>query len=245
MDDSLLQEQYDYVYNLDEDIKKSLKMYTSERLGYYRKINDYLRGNIVTLESSLHKIIEDIDEAFLNIPPISFPIILYRGNTTQIINNKSYQSCSSDLDVAKQFTKDRNCCIYILTISSGCKVLPLVSISDHPHESEFVLDRGGDYKVTNSLIENGVMNIFVTLNPPTSYNITENEDIIKIEKDKIYDRIIAHTKESLDELIESGIIEDVNQQDIIEEIKNVFLKYYQKDPSANEITILMKKYDSL
>ena len=45
--DDILESQYTYINQLDPEFKESLRLYTSEKLQYYRAINGYLRGDIL------------------------------------------------------------------------------------------------------------------------------------------------------------------------------------------------------
>lgn len=70
-----LLEQYKYVFNLRDDLKDIILLYTGSD---YEELNDNLReGNILT---EIHKkMIDGLDEIFNGVPPIQEPIIVYRG----------------------------------------------------------------------------------------------------------------------------------------------------------------------
>jgi hypothetical protein len=63
------------------------------------------------------------------------------------LNNLAFISTSHNKKVARGFM-GQNCCILVLTIPVGSKVLFLESISEYPTEREVLLDRGGSFVIT-------------------------------------------------------------------------------------------------
>jgi len=66
---------YDYIDKLNPDIKKSIGIYTTFMSD---NINEYLEKNLYGTDEKLD-CINDIDLAFINAPPLSKSLIVYRG----------------------------------------------------------------------------------------------------------------------------------------------------------------------
>lgn len=236
--DDILESQYTYINQLDPEFKESLRLYTSEKLQYYRAINGYLRGDILYINSYEQKMLDDLETVFNGVPALGFPIVVYRGNTRDIINNKAYISTSGEKATAESFTKNRDCCVFVITVSAGSKVVPLITVSEHPQEEEFLLDKDGHFIVTGSDIVNGIRNIFVTWLPQNSYPITE----VPVQKENFNHRIIELTRTSLEDAILNDLLDAISEDDIIEELKFNFNSYHKRDPSEMELEELIKMY---
>lgn len=236
--DDLLEVQYAYINKLDPKLKQSLRVYTSEKLQYYRALNSYLRGDISYINTEQQNILDDLETIFDEVPTLSFPIVVYRGNTRDVINNRAYISTSADKSTAESFTKNRDCCVFVITVSAGSKVVPLITVSEHPHEEEFLLDKDGKFMVTGSEIINGIRNIFITWLPQNAYPLPE----VEVPKENFDERIVELTRSSLDDAILNEVLDAISEEDIIEELKFNFHSYYGREPSEKEIEELLKLY---
>ncbi len=176
-----MDQQTAYVDSLPDEIKKSLSDYTDT---VYEDINSYLRyGDIEDNdEESLEKIKQDIaniDQAFLNAPPLKEKMTLYRGQLRKIHDSKSYTSTTTNIEVALKdefINLDNGCCLYIITVVPGSKVLPLSTVSLVDEEDEVLLDRDGQFFLTRKDFEpfkvegrtHGLDTIYLTYMPKNS-----------------------------------------------------------------------------
>jgi hypothetical protein len=215
-----------------------LVIYTSGH-GHYSKMNGYLRGTNSILTAQERMALDEIADIFEQAPVLEESIILYRGNSRNVMDNKAYISTSSDPEIAMQFTRN-DCCFYTITVSAGCKAIPLVTISEHPDESEYLLDKGGQYVVTTSRIDKGILHIYVTLLPPQAYTIVPN--VVQIEREIHNEKIVSLTREGLNDALENGIIDEITRDDIIEELKSNFQFYYERNPNKEELEKLFQMY---
>lgn len=234
-DEDPLSEQYKYVKMLDSEVKLSLRRYTQE---YYTNINKYLRGHIKRLDKEHQQIIDDIQDAFSDCTPLSDSIILYRGSTRSELNPNSYLSTSLDWETAMRFKRD-DCCVYVITVSAGCKVLPLIDVSEHSHESEILLNIGEIFTVTHREMKHGVMFISVTMTPPSSIVIVPDPIVPKNIQDE---RIVEIISDALQELLDSEFIEEITEEDIEQEVKNIYDRFYGYLPTGKDIKRIVQKY---
>ena len=185
-----------YVDNLPENIKKSIIYYTNINSS---DINTYLRygkaiGRITgeyyeededneEWTEKVKEYIANIDEAFLNAPPLEESITVYRGQKRKIYDAKSYTSTSLDLKTALDpgfISKENWCCMYVITVAPGSKILSVVNISHVSEENEIILDRGGAFFITNVEMkpydmegkEQYLQTIYLTYLPPNSQIVT-------------------------------------------------------------------------
>lgn len=233
-----LEDQYNFVKNtLFDDEKEALRNYTRS---YNEMINRYLRGVIPYLSKKYYDAFKQIDNAFFRIKAINRPITLYRGSEVKELDNRTFQSTSFNIDISKGFTKNK-CCLFILTVNPGVKVIPLMDISAHPYEEEFLLQRDAHYIVTDSGIEDGILTIYVTVLPDNTYEITPeiSKDVIQIEKQKHHDDIIRSVKETINDEMET-FGEQPTNDDIMASLSYSFEAYYQRKPSQSELLDIYK-----
>lgn len=181
-----MEQQLYYVESLPTHIQTSLIYYTSDG---YKDINDKLRHNIV-LNDTERSIIENIDEAFKYVPPLSSPIMVYRG-IGETFNGtvSSHISTTVYLDIAKSFAK-KYCCILKITIPSGTRVLPLETISEHGHEGEILLSRFGRLNLIHTYEYEGIKTYDMVYIPEESIEVARVESLNKLEIDLWTSRII-------------------------------------------------------
>lgn len=187
-----LQKQEQYTTNLSGSIKDALEWYTG---GNFDKFNIALRTNKI-LPSSSQRILNYIDDAFDAVPPISEPVVVYKGKgSNRVYSDKAFMSTTLDYNKTKRFS-GKNCCVIQITVSPGSKILPLRTISREPDEEEVLLDRNGYLLVTGSKIndQDKMKIIFATYSPEESKLVKNDEQIKKAEKafdsDLIIERII-------------------------------------------------------
>ena len=225
-----LKEQYQFVESLDFNLKQSLHKYTTD---YYTDINSYLRGEKSFLEPRHRRVLEDLDYIFETIPPITSNIILYRGNVSDKLNSRSFQSTSYDKDIATSYGDY----IFVITALPGSKIIPLMSISAHAYEEEFLLDRDGNYQVTYSDRSEGLLNIYISFGPSDSYQL--NDEVVEIEQENLDDKLMEYVRNSIKEM---DWLDEVNEDDIREEIKHAYQVYYKSFPNEEEINRLVSLY---
>ena len=215
---SKLGEQYDYIENLEKENKNALKWYM--QLGDYETLNRLLRQD---RQREFSKELEDIffrlESIFEGVNPINNNIIVYRGSEYEILDSKSYVSTSRNIDKALYFA---TCCMYIITVSSGSKVLPIEYVHDQ-EEEEILLNRGGNFVITNTKnvkfnYKNKFTNsdelkylkfIFVTYLPEGSVKINTNSNIKKIADD-----MSRQQREERLIFLSKNIIEDIKLLDL-------------------------------
>jgi len=145
-------EMLSYVKSLPIDVIESLAWYTG---GNFDKLNSALRNNkkLTNVQSSHLK---KIDMAFAGAPRLANSMTVYKGKATKnIYSDKAFVSTTSKMQQAYNFSA-RNCCILIINVSKGSKVLMLNKVSRHQEESEILLNRNGTLIVTDSFQENGM-----------------------------------------------------------------------------------------
>ena len=172
-----------YVESLPDKIRTSIMEYTYRR---YSDINTYLReGSVEGYYGDdlidIKRDISNIDKAFKKAPPLEEVMTVYRGQTEMIYDAKSYTSTSLRISAAlkDEFTDmDNRCCLYIITVVPGSKVLPLEPISHVKGEYEILLDRDGKFFVTDVKMETHTVDdveyppirtIYLTYMPPESH----------------------------------------------------------------------------
>lgn len=144
---NIFSNQLNFLNKLDREVLKSVRLYTEESFAI---LNSKLADNEL-LPPTLQKIYEDLMYIFEYIPPISQPLIVFRGignvedDPKNIIKklSKRFVSTSTVEDVVDDFIVG-DCCKLVLTIPKGSKVSPY---SQSPEEFEVLLPIGGKYKI--------------------------------------------------------------------------------------------------
>jgi len=203
-----LDKQLKYVDSLDKNTKENLTWYTS---GEYLTFNEYLRDREELPDKVVddyEKVLKSIDEAFRKAPQIKDSLTVYRGVEEEgyILNNESFISTSLEQKVAKEFAK---CCLLKITLSSGCKVLPLYSISEHKDEKEILIDRDSMFILTKKDTFTSIKIFEITVVPKTSVSIID-EPIEILEKKIDYNQV----ENAILEFYEDDDEEDIDEEDI-------------------------------
>jgi hypothetical protein len=130
---------------------KSVRWYTGDN---YKDLNRRLRQGIqLTQEQEMNA--TNIDSVFKLATPISQDIVLFRGMSVDLLgpNESSIQpsfiSCSYDEEAAINFTGDNNCCLYIVLVQKGVRIICLEAASIYGTEHEVLLPRLGTFTYTS------------------------------------------------------------------------------------------------
>lgn len=167
----ILKDQYNYLENVNQDIKKSIVDYTMNS-----DINRTLWEGLP--ETKLEKKIKSsLDDELKKIPPITQPIIVYRGIKRDFISNRGYISTSYVKQVAIRFS-ELDCCLLTIILPVGSRILPIDILSDIPTEGEIILPRESNFLITNIRYIKGHIYIIKCYDlvyiPPDSQEITPN-----------------------------------------------------------------------
>lgn len=171
-----LDSQLRYVEDLDDDIQRSLIWYTG---GSFDTFNERLRrGEEIHGEDRKHFL--NIVKAFMGVPILNSPILVYRGiNTDRVYHeDKAFVSTSLNYESALEFSGN-TCCMLNITVPAGTKALPLYTISNVKSEDEVLLDKNGTFNVTSSDIIKNMKNIFVTYTPQKILQKTNKVEEVK------------------------------------------------------------------
>lgn len=158
--DSII-EQYNYINNLSDDIKGSIIEYTTNK---YIKINNYLEKNQIPYDKSLTDIIDNIDIAFKNAPPLKENIVLFRGlNLPDIYDSrrklniklatykgmyKGFLSTSLKIYNTEMF-QNKTCCTFEINVPKKSKCLFIEFISNVATEQEVLIPRNSILAITS------------------------------------------------------------------------------------------------
>lgn len=202
----IIQKQLQFVNDLIEnhkEIAKSITKYTDGEKIYMILNTNLLRKKHQPKEIQVH--LDNIDEAFKAVPPLTEPLVVYRGKKQDEVRevDPSFVSTSLFSDVTLIFT-GVGCCVLKITVSPGSKVLPIYDLSKVRHEFEILLDRGGQFIVTGSEINRyisgaveskSIKTIFVTYTPKIFEQTTLLSEIVdpeKLDETQIQESVIAY-----------------------------------------------------
>lgn len=140
----------------------SVKKYTGES---YAPINNGLLNKSM-LTKACQEILDDLDSIFKDVPSVEEEFVVYRGVTTKhdfgVLSG--FISTSYDYDTAITFADDKKqCCVFIITVPVGAKVLPVEELSVNPTEGEILLPRSGYFKATKTSYRNGMECFYLDL----------------------------------------------------------------------------------
>lgn len=126
----------EYVKSLSEDIKSIIIHYSGSGSSY---INKSLRKNT---KENIGQVIK-LDKAFMNAPPLTHPMTVYRGisGLEKLRDDNGFSSCSLNKSVSKSFGK-----VFEILLPIGTRVLFIKPISTVPHEDEVLIDRSGEFR---------------------------------------------------------------------------------------------------
>lgn len=215
-------EQLDYVSALSDNIKNSLIDYTGSD---YERLNKRLRMGLDLTEEQAH-ILRNIDNAFKGVPLLKKAITVYRGLSEDLIPKiLTFLSTSYDKERASKFSSLK-CCLLIINVPSGTKILPLEKISENPQEKEILLPRKGEFNITNITYENERKTYHISFIPETAVAIDSKDSKQEI-KDAIkkIEKTIS-IEEWADRLMSVITPDDIelfgNPREIVEAVKNSF-----------------------
>jgi ADP-ribosyltransferase exoenzyme len=167
---STLTDQYKYVDSLSTETIKAIKDYTGSE---YEELNENLREDRpLTTRQLLLK--DHLDTAFAGVPVTDTPLVVFRGEKQQhdIGGLKAYLSTTFDINQTEEFHGPK-CCLFIITVSPGSRVLPLDMISKSRYEKEILLPRSGNMFITNMHYDGGLKVYDITYLPERSVEISE------------------------------------------------------------------------
>ena len=226
-----MEKQIKYVNSLSTNMKNTMKKYTRDE--YYESINDKMSQNKVLTQQE-QDIVDSINLAFEHVPPLTAPITVYRGLTREPIDNRtSFISTSLEVETAVNFANDRlKCCILIIHVPAGEKVLPLFPISANEHEKEVLLNSYSKFYLSKHPNIHGYKAYSVSLNSSNFgteiiKNVSEPEPVLKVSLDDktIIERVknIITQEEieilGIDEAIDS-ILEQLGIKNISKKLRN-------------------------
>lgn len=231
---TILEPHVKYAQNLPHEISQSLFDYAG---AHYEEINLFLHyGNEYTKYLKTHLIFTDednfrdeipkgtlqldeikmainnIDTAFANSPPLEEPLVLFRGIRSyneKYFTNKAYMSTSLNIDTAAKFVGDHNCCVMVITIPIGSKILAIRSIKTRApmieKEDEILLDRGSIMVVGYGKEENsGIHLIYCVYVPSEAIPMETSETLLNEDEKETVEDVRM-------ELIKKHIIQDLLQ----------------------------------
>jgi hypothetical protein len=131
-----LKNQIDYVNALPKEDKLSIITYTG--IGYF--LNEPLR-KLFDLDEEQQELFDSLTKIFKEAPVLEKPITLYRGQKESTFDSRGFTSTSVNVEQAKKFAGG-GCCLYILNVQPGVKVLPTLYTSLAGKEAEVLINRG-------------------------------------------------------------------------------------------------------
>jgi hypothetical protein len=155
-----IKEQIEYVEGLDVNKRKSIIEYTFDS---YR-INNYFRDQHDMLWE-YENYAWDLWRLFLDAPVLKSNIVVYRfqklelGEIGDVIWVDTFVSTSAvnSLEtfiknpILDSFLEDMDvCCLYVINVFRGSRILPVASISATPHEREILLQPDGILEVVST-----------------------------------------------------------------------------------------------
>ncbi len=247
-----------YVKNLDKSILESLWAYESgsDNINHTLRANQNL-SNYNQFEKDIKTHIKNIERAFINAPTINHSLTVYRGiqNPDQI-SDISYISTSLMEDIALEFSK---CCLLKITITSGCKILPLYSMllntldgTGSDAEREILIYRDVTFivtntykKVTDTFYGNKDITMYdITCVPKSSVKYNLNQDLLDVDKNIKISKIMENIINMFElQLLNENIVP--SREDIESEFNEQVLEYnvVANDEIINDIynRLLVKK----
>jgi hypothetical protein len=135
--------------------------------------------------------VDDLNRIIRNAPVLKRPMTVYRGVkddyylkglTGNVYVTNGFVSTSLDPNIAQDFQEDSECCLKRITIMPGTHVIPLMSLSQFPHEKEILIGSNSKFYVTKA--KNFIPKIDMSSSsicPPSMKNVSVVTDIVVIQ----------------------------------------------------------------
>lgn len=192
-----------FIMNLPDELKKSITEYTYAST----EVNTTLRTRI-SRGQKYDTIIRNIDAIFRMVDPIKSQLLLYRGidNEGHAHTDNAFISATYSLDASRNFS-DPDCCICVINVSAGSKLLFLENIAQNSNEREVLIDRGGTFAVTAVNRQTIPRQIHLTYLPPSSVVSHSLAQVVTaVDQTTIVNSIITRNpKSAIEDYIELGI----------------------------------------
>jgi len=146
---TILYDQYQYVNNLPYKYIDSIRYYSSDG---YDAINTALLL-CLPMASKDSNVVRDLDSIFDKAPPIDRDITVYRGVSKKhpLGVLPGYISTSYDIQTALEFSdREQGCCMFVINIPKGSKILPIEEVSSNKREKEILLPRSTNFILTSN-----------------------------------------------------------------------------------------------
>ena len=150
-----MQKQYNDIYNAIQSKNEDLKTIIHKN----NENNPFINELMTFYVNKLKKIICES-------PALENDMIVYRGETidrksplhlgnfykdTNSFKDKGFLSVTSSIDVAKMFiNRDKGCCLQIIKILKGSKILPLRDVSFFDFQDEFLIEKEKQFKIVKT-----------------------------------------------------------------------------------------------
>lgn len=189
-----------YVSSLSPVIQNSITWYTGSG---YEDFNTKLRkGEKLDYEQQKHFL--NLVEAFKNVPLTTESITVYKGKKSENLYNidSAFISTSINIKGTKDF-RGNSCCLMVITVPPGSKILPIKKLSDAKYEDEILLDRNGKLVLTAQkppTVYDGydLKTFYITylpstakeivVNPPENKRNEELNSIVNLLKDMVKEK---------------------------------------------------------
>lgn len=169
-----------------------------------------------------------INDAFNAIPPIEKDITVFRGiqSTRKDISLKfsDFMSTSASVEVAKDFRGESSCCLFVVNVPIGSKVLyiPKDIHYEDDDEQEVLLQGGGELHVESEILE-GEFKVNYVVPFATKFNISRMASIKnKMETIGHLNSVALRLGAEKGKVIEDGLNEFIDYLEAHEEIARKF-----------------------
>lgn len=235
---SHLRPQYEFVKErvaTNPQKKKSVKEYTGEA---YESINkSLLYGTKLSAKDQI--IVNDLDEIFKRVPPLEDDILVYRGVTVKHKFGVLAGFISTSYNFATAITfadKQKQCCIFIIRVPAGAKVLPVEDLSVTSNEGEILLPRSGYFEAKGTVYKSGFecFNLDLVLDSPLPPKLASPPKEKGMSRENILKLLVENTQQ--DEIDLFGVEEAVRS--IASDLENRLGRAIAEDIIIEAIEIL-------
>lgn len=136
-------------------------------------INNYMRGvRMDEVPEEGKKVLRakarSLNSMIRNAPKSPFPVILFRGidfqarqdKKTRQFSNKGIMSTSLSYGVAKDFVEGQTCCMLVILVPKGSRMLQVLDLSAWSEEKEVLLPHGNKFLVMKTVVVDGILTHF-------------------------------------------------------------------------------------